>query len=134
MMSGVAIIRSILAANTALTAQVPATKILAGVIPLNTVLPAISIAQISGVQNNTLGMNGAKYLATDRVQVTVMAKTYPTQKQILELVRAACPNTRGIINTFACDSILPDTTGPDIYDSENIIYFQSLDFKVTFAR
>ena len=133
-MSGVIIIRALLAANTALTSVVPASKIMAGVIPINTVLPAISISQISGVTRNTVSMNEAKVLATDRVQITVMAKDYASQKSILDLVRAACPNTRGTVNGVACDSIWSDTTGPDVFDDLAVIYFQSVDMMVRFIR
>jgi hypothetical protein len=59
-MSGVAIIRALLAANSAVLAAVPSSKIMAGVIPLGTVLPAISIAQISGTTRNTISMTAAK--------------------------------------------------------------------------
>ena len=133
-MSGVIVIRSLLAANSALTAQVPAARIMAGVIPLNTALPAISIAQISGVQRATVGMNEVTKFYTDRVQVTVMTKTYPAQKQLLALVQAACPNTHGQVNGVDCDSVMPDTIGPDIFDADQGIYFQSVDFKVTYRR
>lgn len=133
-MSGVIIVRALLAANTALLAAVPATKIMAGVIPIGTVLPAISIAQISGNTRNTIGMNEAKVLATDRVQITVMAKTYSAQKQILDLVRDACPNTRGLVNGIQCDAILRDVVGPDIFDADQVIYFQSCDVMVLYLR
>ena len=133
-MSGVIIIRALLVANAALLSAVPASKIMAGVIPINTVLPAISIAQISGVTRNTISMNEAQVLATDRVQVTVMAKTYAEQKRILELVRAACPNTRGQVNGVQCDSVWSDMTGPDIFDAVETIYFQSVDLMVLFIR
>ena len=133
-MSGVSIIWKLLTSNSALTAIVPAAKIMGGVIPINTVLPAISIAQISGMTRNTIGMTEAKVLSTDRVQITVMSKTYPQQKQLLDLVRAACPNTRGLVNGIACDSIMSDVVGPDIYDDTSIIYFQSVDLMVRYLR
>lgn len=133
-MSGVAVIRHLLANNAALTAQVSASKIMAGPIPINTVLPAISVAQVSGVQRNMMGMNSAKYLVTDRVQVTVMAASYALQKSILALIRAACPNSRGTINGVDCDSVLPDTEGPDFRDDAAAIYMQSQDFIVKFSR
>lgn len=133
-MSGVAVIRHLLASNATLIGQVPAAKIMAGPIPINTALPAISVAQVSGMQRNIVGMNAAKYMATDRVQVTVMAATYPLQKSILALIRAACPNTRGTVNGVDCDSILPDVEGPDFRDDTAAIFMQSLDFIVKFNR
>ena len=133
-MSGVAIVRHLLANNAALVAQVPATKIMAGQIPINTILPAISVAHISGVQRNIVAMNAEKYQVTDRVQVTVMAGTYGLQKSILALIRAACPHTRGTVNGFDCDSILPDVEGPDFRDDAAAIFMQSQDFIVKFSR
>lgn len=133
-MSGVAVIRYLLANNATLTAQVPAAKIMAGPIPINTVLPAISVAQVSGVQNLNVAMNSTPRLITDRVQVTVMANTYPLQKSILALIRAACPHTRGTINGIDCDSILPDAEGPDFRDDVAAIFMQSQDYMVKFNR
>lgn len=133
-MSGVAIAWYLLKTNSALTNVVPAARIYSGVIPLNATLPAIGLTQISGVQHNNVGMNSALYLVADRVQVSVLSKTYPLQKSILELVRDALPNTHGTVNGFACDSIIPDTEGPDLFDSELAIYEQSQDFFVRFAR
>ena len=132
-MSGVAIVRALLVSNAALLAAVPAAKIMAGAIPLATVLPAISVAQISSTERHTVAMVGQK-LITERVQVTVCAKSYPTQKSILALVRAALPVSRGVVAGFDCDSVLADSEGPDIYDPDAVIYEQSQDFFVKFSR
>jgi hypothetical protein len=128
-MSGVAVIRSLLADAAAVTAQVPAGKIYSGVIPLGAVLPAISVSQVSGIDRLTVGMTGTK-LRTERVQVTVQSKTYPSQKSILALVRAACRNRSGTVNGVTVDCILPDVEGPDLADTEAQIYTQSQDFIV----
>jgi len=134
-MSGVAIVRYLLSQNANLIAEVPAAKIQAGVIPLNTVLPAISVMQVSGVPRNTVAMtSGATVLVTDRVQVTVMASNYPSQKSILALVRAALPVSDGTVNGFAVDSILPDGDGPDFFDAALGIYMQSSDWMTRFRR
>jgi len=133
-MSGVIAIRSLLANNAALLAVVPATKIMAGVIPLDTVLPAIGINHISTISRNTVSMADAGVMATERVQVTVEAKSYADQKSILELVRKACPNTHGTVNGIAVDSILPDIAGPDLRDDDLLIFVQSRDFIVKFIE
>lgn len=133
-MSGVAIVRALLAGNAALLASVPATRIFAGAIPLNTQLPAISVTQVSGTERSTVAMNEAKRLVTERVQVTVCTKTYPAKKSLLALARAALPNTRGAINGFDCDSVLPGPEGPDLDDPATAIYEQAQDFFVRFAR
>lgn len=133
-MSGVAIIRHMLANNANLIAAVPATRIMAGVIPQGTALPAISVTQISGVQRQSIAMPATGNLVADRVQVTVMTAGYPLQKSVLALVRLACPNTRGTVNGIACDSVLPDADGPDLFDPDIPAHFQSTDFIVRFVR
>lgn len=132
-MSGVAVIRYLLANNAPLTAVVASNKIKAGVVPINTVLPAISIRQISG-QQQSLIKRTTNMLVTDRVQVTVLATTYQQQKSIIELIRSALPPTRGAVNSYAVDSITPDIDGPDLYDGDPVIYEQSVDYLVRFVR
>ncbi len=131
-MSAVAAIRYLLANSAPLTAQVAADKIKGGVIPINTELPAIGVSEISSTERIAIAIDGAEQLATARVQVTVMAKTYPAKKAILELVRLACQNTRGTVNGIAVDSILPDGAGPDFDDEATSIFMQSRDFLVKF--
>jgi hypothetical protein len=138
-MSGVAVIRSKLATNAALIAVVPAARIMAGELPLNTVLPAIQVTQVSSVPRLTLAMTEPNRMHTERVQVTVLVKGpegepagggYPTLRSILALVLAACPNQRGTINGVTVDSILPDIEGPDLADVAAALYSGSRDFFV----
>lgn len=124
----VKLIRYILANNANLIAVVPAARIFSGVVPLNTTLPAIAVNHISTIERNTVAMNTPTVLATSRVQVTVLAKTYASQKSVLELVRKALPNAKGVINGVTVDSILPDISGPDLRDDDAGIYMQSRDF------
>lgn len=129
-MSGVAVVRYLLANAAGVTALVPATRIMAGTLPLNTALPALAVAQVSGVHRLTLGMVETGMLRTERVQVTVLAKTYASQKAVLAAVLAACPNQRGTVNGVALDSVLPDGEGPDLFDADATICEQSIDFIV----
>ena len=133
-MSGVIAIRYLLANNAPLLAVVPAAKIMAGVIPIETVLPAIAVNHISTVERNTVAMNSAKVMATERVQVTVQAKSYADQKSILDLVRKACPNTHATVNGIEVDSILPELAGPDLHDYDLGIFLQSRAFIVKFIE
>ena len=132
-MSGVAIVRYLLANNANLIAVVAAAKIMPGMIPVNTVLPAISIKQISGRELDQI-KRGSNQLVSERIQVTVLALTYPTQKSILNLIRSALPGTRGTVNGFAVDSIVPDIDGPDLYSDDPIIFEQSIDYMVKYLR
>ena len=132
-MSAVAVLRHILAADATLIAQVPAARIMAGVIPINTTLPAISVTEISAVDRKTVAMNDGETLVTSRVQVTIMAKTYPLVKSILELARKACAHQTGTINSVAVKSILPESAGPDLQDVDAGIFMQSRDWLVQWA-
>ena len=129
-MSGVAVVRYLLANNAALIAVVPAARIFAGGIPLNTALPALGVAQISSVPRTPVSVPTSGVLQTERVQVTIHAATYPTQKSILKLAMAACPNQSGTVNGVAVDSILPAGEGPDLPPDEDGIYEQSFDLMV----
>lgn len=144
-MSGVAVIRYLLANNAAVVSALGAgppvatARIMAGDLPLNTVMPAIAITQISSVPRNTVKMNEAKVQHTDRVQVSVLVKGpqgtpagagYPGVRSLLKLALAACPHTHGAVNGIDVDSILPDIEGPDLSDDATALYSGSRDFMV----
>src|SRR6266853_716148 len=100
-MSGVKVIRYLLTQDPAVLNAVAQDRIMAGDLPINSVLPAISIKEVSGTPHLTVAMNDAQRLHTERVQVTVHAKGpegspggdgYPGIKALLKLVLAACKN------------------------------------------
>jgi len=132
-MSGAAIVTTLLSANSNLTAVVSASNILSGYVSGNP-LPAISVTKVTGQQENTLKMGESSYLVSQRVQVTVFASTEGSAKSIMALVRAALPYTRGTVGSFACQSILPDSEGPDFYDPSSKLAQQSQDYIVWFDR
>lgn len=132
-MSGVAIIRSILANNGNLVSAVTSDKIIAGTAPINTLLPVVTVTQISGIEYQLIKQIGVQ-LVSDRVQVTVLANSYVQQKQLLELVRASVQSTRGTVNGFAVDSIVRQIDGPDLYSDDPVMYEQSIDYIVRFYR
>lgn len=134
-MSGVAVIRYLLANAAGVVAVVPATRIMAGDLPLNTTIPAIAVTQVDSVPMHLLRANEGKE-HTDRVQVTVYRKGEPADrgyaglKTLLDLVLAACPSQRGTVNGVAVDSITPDIEGPDLPIAEMDLYIRSRDFLV----
>ena len=137
-MSGVAIILAKLKAHAPLAAVVPTARMEAGDLPLKTILPAISVVQVSSTERWTVDMAASPVLTQDRVQVTVLAKTYPQLRQALRLVRQACPQTRGVLQvsdtvSFTVDSILPDVEGPDFFDADVAFAGGTRDFLVTWA-
>lgn len=144
-MSGVAVIRYLLATNAPLIAVVPAARIMGGSLPIKTVRPAISVFQISSVPRITVSMGETKRHHLDRVQVSVLGAAqqalasgqagpqgtaYPGLRAILALVFAACPHTRGVVNGINVDSILPDIEGPDLSDDVIDLNEASRDFLV----
>ncbi len=130
-MSDVKVVSYLLTHNTALLVAVPSSKIISGLIPVGTTLPAIGISHISTMRRNAV-KKGVTDFCTSRVQITVQAATYPLQKSILKLIREALPRTRATVNSVMVDDILIDIEGPDLRDDEAGIYQGSQDFKVTY--
>ncbi|MCR4297506.1 MAG: hypothetical protein NUV75_01950 [Gallionella sp.] len=140
-MSAVAVVRYLLTQAAAVTAIIPASRIVAGDLPLNFTLPAISVMEISSNPRNTVAMNGANVLHTERVQVSVLFKGpqgtpagtgLPGVKGVLALLLAAVPHTHGTVNGFDVLSILPDQEGPDLQDVATSLYSGSRDFIVKY--
>ena len=131
-MNGVAAVRQLLVADATLIALVPATRIMSGVNPLGTALPAIAITPVSGVDLQTHDEPGQRF-TTDRVQVTVMASTYPSLQEVLAAVKRAgdakAPTVTGISNVV-CRT---DGQGPWFMDEGASIHLQSQDFKVSYT-
>ena len=96
-----------------------------------TTFTAIAVTHVSTVRPQMV--NAASKLCVSRVQVTVMAATYQTQKSVLALVRAALPRSRGTVNGVAVDSILIDIEGPDFTDEAGL-YMGSIDYRVTYTE
>jgi len=142
-MSGVKVIRYLLANDSSLTTEVPAGRIMAGGVPIDTALPAISIELVSSVVRLTLAMNESPRMIIERVQVTGLVRGpshnpagdgYPSLKTIMGLVLNAVPNQRGDVNSVSVDSILPENEGPDLEDAATGIYSCSRDFTVRWLK
>jgi len=134
-MSGVAIIRALLIADTEVTDLVPATRIIAGVVPQGTPLPNISVSSVSGRELDTVARLSPRVTVRERVQVTVHAASYVQQKAIIRAGRLGPGTHRGVATGFDVKAIQPDVVGPDLNGGEDDgIYEQSRDFMVTFAE
>ena len=137
--SGVAVVRYLLANNAPVVAVVPASRIIAGDLPLETAMPAISVTQVSSVPFSLIRTVETIRQHTDRVQVTVYRKAepddrgYPGLKSLLTLVLVACAGQRGTINGVAVDSIMPDIEGSDLPLPELSLYARSRDFIVRWS-
>jgi hypothetical protein len=132
MMSAELAIKAMLDAHAPLTAIVPATKIFAGLIPINTALPAVAYNFISGVRPKSIGMT--TQMTMSRIQVTVQAKTYAQQKQLIKLVRNACDAKQGPFGGTDVDSCMVEIEGPDQRDDDSSIFMQTVDFMVKWSE
>jgi len=128
MSSAASAVRYLLANNAGLLAVVPATRIIAGILPQGTALPAIAVTHISTMRNQLISGAGQ---CIARVQVTVMQTSYPLQKSTLDLVRAALPRTHGTVNGVKVESLVVDMEGPDFTDEAGI-FMGSQDVILTF--
>lgn len=132
-MSAVKIIRALLVADAALIALVPASRITAGIPAQGMALPLIALTEVSRVDRN-LVKGATTSRSTSRVQVTVMAATYPAQKTLLDAIRHAARDKVGVLSGLANVAVQLDGTGPDLGDPETGICQQSQDFRVSFTE
>lgn len=130
-MNGVIAVRSLLVTDTRVTPLVPEARITAGTLPQGSVLPAISLKSISSVDRN-IPAPGAKRRVTERVQVTVLARTYPEAKALIAAVRATTADHMPIIDGLTDVTVHTDSAGPDFIDEETGIHMQSQDLRVSF--
>jgi hypothetical protein len=132
-MSAILAVSHLLENDASLIAVVPAARQFGGLIPQGTALPALAITSVSTVRRQEVN---ADNFCIERVQVTVHAATYPQQKQVLALVRAALPRRPGTVNTVKVDSILTDTTGPDFRNDsvDPPIFMGEQDFMVRYSE
>jgi hypothetical protein len=130
-MNGVIAVRSLLVGDLRVTALVQPERIAAGTLPQGTVLPAIALTSISSVDRN-VPSPGPKRRVTERVQVTVLARTYPEAKAIIAAVRAAAADRLPQIDGLSDVTVHTDSAGPDFLDDETGIHMQTQDFRVSF--
>ncbi len=130
-MNGVIAVRSLLVADTGVTSLVPVARIAAGMLAQGTDLPAISLMSVSSVDRN-VPAPGAKRRVTERVQVTVLARTYPEVKAIIAAARPAAADQMPTIDGLFDVTVHTDSAGPDFLDEETGIHMQTQDFRVSF--
>jgi hypothetical protein len=127
-MSAEKVIYNLLKNNANLTAVVPSSRIYPSLIPLGTTLPAIAYMLISSVEDTSIGMTTNRLRS--RVQITIAAKTYPSVKQIVDLVVSACNHKQGTFNGVQVDSVIKDVVGADFRDDDEGIFYSTVDFRI----
>jgi len=130
-MNGVIAVRSLLMSDMRVTTLVPPERTAAGTLPQGTALPAIALTSIGSVDRN-VPSPGPKRRVTERVQVTVLARTYPEAKAIIAAVRAAAADRMPAIDGLSDVTVHTDSAGPDFLDEETGIHMQTQDFRVSF--
>ncbi len=133
-MSGVAVITSLLQNNSNITALIPPANIMGGLLPVKINLPAISVTMVDDFTRERIEAIVDNVMLHERVQCTVEAKTYKEQKDIIKLMRKSLPVSRGLVNGVRVDSILYESSGPDIEDPAMTAYIQSSDFIVKYTE
>lgn len=132
-MNGVAAVRQLLVADSELLALVPASRIVTGALPLTTVLPSISLSDVSSVDMQLPGPETHRF-TTDRVQVTVAASTYVSAIQIIAAAKTAAdakfPTVSGLENVV----VRTDGQGPYFTDEAASIHMKSQDFRVSYTQ
>lgn len=130
-MSGLKISRALLSESADLVAQVPLIRIIVGVIPQGTQLPAIALTDVSSTDRKTL-VGQPQVKVTERIQITVIAKTIDELKGVMFLVRQACRDRVGTLGGFAGATCHLDGKGPDFNDPDAQFCMQTQDTLVTF--
>ena len=130
-MNGVIAVRTLLVTDTGMTALVPEARIAAGMLPQGTDLPAISLMLVSSVDRN-IPAPGPKRRVNERVQVTVLARTYPEAKTLIAAIRAAAADQMPTVDGLFDVTVHTDSAGPDFLDEETGIHMQTQDLRVSF--
>lgn len=129
-MNAVAIMRVLLLAHGPVTAIV-GNKVIAGDVDYDQ-LPAIGITEISRREADTVSRSS--HLVTARIQITVHARDYPTQKALIQATSLGEGVFTGTIASAVVRSVLRDVVGPDLYDPDADLFQQSRDFIVTYLE
>ncbi|WP_409266812.1 hypothetical protein [Massilia sp. BHUDP2] len=129
-MNAVLVMRELLLGHPPVVALV-GENVTAGDIDYNQV-PAIGLSEISRREQDTVGRTSRMVIA--RVQVTVHAKDYAAQKELLHATRLGDGVFTGTVAGVEVRSVLRDTVGPDLGDPAADLYQQSRDFIVTYLE
>lgn len=133
-MSGVAIIRQLLATYAPVTNLVPAARILAGQVPQGTAMPAVGVSEIGVNEIPTIARRTAGKTSRARIQVTVLSKSYAEMKNILKACALGPGVHTGDVLTYSVKAITQEGINPEIPAGDDLILEQSRDFMVTFSE
>lgn len=113
-MSGVAVILSLCAGDGTVTGIIPADRIVAGTLPLDTALPALGIETISEIDVRVLN-RGAWRRVRERVQTRVIGSDYAQAHDLIKAVKRACADKFPAIAGLQNVNVLSVSGGPEGY-------------------
>lgn len=129
-MTGVDIVGALLRADADLAAIVAVANIKAGVLPDGVTLPALLVRSVGRNERVRLKRVGMAR-QTERVAVTVRARNYREQVQVMAAVLSICAGWNGDASPARRIAILNGGTGPDVTGPGNS-FEQTQDFRVSF--
>ncbi|MGW8190158.1 tail completion protein gp17 [Sphingomonas hankookensis] len=129
-MSGAMIVGTLLEADAAVLAAVPATAIKLGRLPDGTTLPLLLVRTVSEIERQPLKRQGW-VRRVERVSVAIRARSYREQKAILRLINGVCVGAKGDLAGCRRVSIVAAGVGPDV-DGPGGSFEQTHDFRVSF--
>ena len=132
-MDAVFVLRALLLAHGPVSA-IAGDRVTAGDVPQGEVLPAIGIKEISRSEQATASLSQSTVLVTARVQVTIHAKSYRVQKELLQAAKLAAGPHTGVIAGVTVRSVKRDIVGPDLSNPDAKTFEQSRDFKVVYIE
>lgn len=128
--TGADIAGALMRADAPLLAVVAPESMKAGVLPENVALPALLVRIVSSGDRQPLKRPGVVRV-TDRVSVSVRARSYREQVAVIGLLRRCLAGKTGNIGGAERVSILTAGKGPDLIGPGNT-FEQSQDFRVSF--
>lgn len=129
-MTGVDIVGALLLESADVLARVPEGNIKAGLLTEDVGLDALLVREISNVERLRLKRSGlVRY--TDRVSVTVRARTYDGMDSIRKIVRRVCAGFTGSMEGATNIAITSAGSGPDLIGPGNT-FEKAVDFMVTY--
>lgn len=132
-MSAVKVIRALLLAHAPVTSIV-GKKVFAGVIDQGVALPALAVREISRSERKTASLNESTVMVTSRVQVSVLANTYPELKALLQATKLSAGSHTGTIAGVSVRAVTREAVGPEMSNDDAKIFEQSRDFMVVFQE
>lgn len=124
------VVKTLLEAAAGVTGLV-STRIYGLMLPQKPTYPALVYTAVSSVDVPPITANAGGNIARTRIQVSAFAVDYPGVKALLEQARLALSYKNGTIATFSVVSVLPDVEGPDLWEENFLVPYQSRDFIVT---